>query len=312
VVLDPRRLRAWHAVASTGSIKQAAIDLGYSSSAVSQQIAALQQETQTTLMEPDGRGVRPTAAGQLLAGHATKILAQLAQAEDELAAMRIGQIGMLRVASFASAGAELVPRALSSVQTTLPQIEINLRSLERPDALALLSRGVVDLAVIESHSWVSHPDADALVFEPLLTDPYRILLPRGHRLARRRRIDLAELNAEPWIDLRCEVGCCRTATTRAFEQAGFRPRWVAEADEYWPAQGFVAAGLGLALIPALALGVTHADAVTRELDHRNLPMREVLTVTRHAIQDTAPVRAMINALADAAQQQPQPARPTAR
>jgi DNA-binding transcriptional LysR family regulator len=307
-MLDPRRLRAWHAVASTGSIKQAAIDLGYSSSAISQQIAALQRETETTLLEPDGRGVRPTPAGRVLAGHAAKILTQLAQAEDELAAMRVGQIGMLRVASFASAGAELVPRALSSVQTRLPQIEINLRSAERPDALALLSRGVIDLAVIESHSWVSHPEADALVFERLLTDPYRIVLPRGHRLARRRTIDLAELSAEPWIDLRCEVGCCRTATTCAFEQAGFHPRWVAEADDYWPAQGFVAAGLGLALIPALALGVSHTDALVRELAHRNLPTREVLTVTRPAIQDTAAVQAMINALADAAQRQPQPAR----
>jgi DNA-binding transcriptional LysR family regulator len=306
MTLNPRRLRVWHAVVSTGSIKQAAIDLGYSSSAVSQQIAALQRETGTVLLEPDGRGVRPTPAGELLADHAAKIVAQLAQAEDELAAMREGQIGMLRVGSFASAGSELLPRALASVKATLPQIEINLRSAERPDALTLLARGVIDLAVIETHSWVSEPEADGLLFEPLLTDHYRIVLPRGHHLARRRRIDLAELSTEPWIDLRCEVGCCRTATTRAFGQAGFHPAWVAEADDYWPAQGFVGAGLGLALIPALALGVIHANAIVRELSPGNLPTRDVLTVTRPAIRDTATVRAMIDALTRAAQQQPQP------
>jgi DNA-binding transcriptional LysR family regulator len=308
MALDPRRLCTWHTVASTGSIKQAAIDLGYSSSAVSQQIAALQRETGTTLLEPDGRGVRPTAAGQLLAGHAARIVAQLAQAEDELAAMRDGQIGTLRVGSFASAGSELVPRALSSVRATLPQIEINLRSAERPDALALLSRGLIDLAVIETHSWVGHPEADALIFQPLLTDPYRLVLPRKHRLARRRRIDLSEVRGESWIDLRCEVGCCRTATTQAFAHAGLNPTWVAEADDYWPAQGFVAAGLGLALIPALALGVIHADTVVRALGPHNLPTRDVLTVTRPALQNTITVRAMTTALADAARQQPQPAR----
>ncbi len=144
------------------------------------------------------------------------------------------------------------------------------------------------------------------MFQPLLTDLYRVVLPRGHHLARRRRISLTELSAEPWIDLRCEVGCCRTATTRAFAQAGFDPTWVAEADDYWPAQGFVAAGLGLALIPALALGVIHANAIVRELNPDNLPTRDVLTVTRPAIRDTPAVQAMIDALTDAAHQQPQP------
>jgi DNA-binding transcriptional LysR family regulator len=307
-VLDPRRLRAWHAVASTGSVKQAAIELGYSSSAVSQQVAALQRETGTTLLEPDGRGVRPTPAGEMLAGHAAKILEQLAEAEDDLAAMRAGQAGMLRVASFASAGAELVPRALSAVRSTLPQVEINLRCAEREDALALLLRGVVDIAVIESHPWITRPGGAALVFRQLLTDPYRILLPSDHDLARRRTVDLPETSAEPWIDLRCEVGCCRTATTDAFERAGFSPTWVAEADDYWPAQGFVAAGLGLALIPTLALGVIHADAIACKLTQSNQPTREVFTATRPAIQDTVAVKAMLSALTTAAQQQPHPVR----
>jgi DNA-binding transcriptional LysR family regulator len=293
-------------VVSTGSITQAAAELGYSPSAVSQQIAALQRETGTTLLEPAGRGIRPTPAGEMLAGRAAGILEQLAGAEEELAAYRAGQIGKLRVASFASAGAELVPRALAAVRGALPKVEINLRSLERPEALALLGRGAIDIALIESHPWIGDLNDTALIAHPLLTDPYRIVLPRGHPLARRRSISLTEGRAEPWIDLRCEVGCCRTATTTAFQRAGFDPAWIAEADDYWPAQGFVAAGLGLALIPQLALGVTRADVVARRLHRDNEPSRDVLAVTRPAIRETPTVTAMLAALTSAAHEQPHP------
>src|SRR5262245_47829212 len=102
-VLDPRRLQALHAVATTGSVKEAAAQLGYTSSAISQQITALERETGSVLLEPNGRGVRPTPAGELLAQHATRIFEQLAQAESELIALNAGQLGSLRLASFASA-----------------------------------------------------------------------------------------------------------------------------------------------------------------------------------------------------------------
>ena len=109
-------------------------------------------------------------------------------------------------------------------------------------------------------------------------------------------ITLSDAAAEPWIDVRCEVGCCRAATSAAFQRAGFTPRRVVEADEYWPAQGFVAARLGLALIPALALGVLHDGVAVRRLRHASQPERHVLAVTRPAIGGTAPVQAMITAL----------------
>jgi DNA-binding transcriptional LysR family regulator len=178
---------------------------------------------------------------------------------------------------------------------------------ERDDALGLLRRGLLDVSVIEAHTIPASAD-DALTYRPLLTDPFRIVVPRGHRLAARRVITLSDTADEPWIDIRCEVGCCRAATTAAFAQAGFTPRRVVEADEYWPAQGFVAARLGLALIPALALGVRHDGVAIRRLHHATQPERHILAATRPAISSTVPVRAMITALqAEAGAQHDPPA-----
>jgi DNA-binding transcriptional LysR family regulator len=154
---------------------------------------------------------------------------------------------------------------------------------------------MLDVAVIEAHAIPAATDG-ALTYRPLLTDPFRIVVPRGHRLAGRRVIALADTASEPWIDIRCEVGCCRGATSAAFAQAGFAPRRVVEADEYWPAQGFVAAGLGLALIPALALGVLHDGVAVRRLEYADQPVRHVLAATRPAVSGTAPVQAMITTL----------------
>jgi DNA-binding transcriptional LysR family regulator len=294
-VLDLHRLQALHAVVATGSVKDAAARLGYTPSAVSQHITTLERETRTVLLEPAGRGVRPTAAGLLLAGHAAIVLDRLAEAEAALAALTEGEAGVLRLASFATAGAELVPPALARIRAVLPNLQISLRVAERDDALGMLRRGMLDVAVIEAHTTPDAADG-GLTYWPLLSDPFRIVVPRGHRLAAKRVVTLSDAAAEAWIDMRCEIGCCRAATDAAFQQAGFTPHRAVEADEYWPAQGFVAARLGLALIPALALGVLHDEVAVRRLHHANQPERHVLAATRAAISGTAPVQAMITAL----------------
>ena len=122
------------------------------------------------------------------------------------------------------------------------------------------------------------------------------MLPRGHRLAERRTVRLADAREETWIDLLIHKGCCRVEASAAFERAGFTPHWVAEAEDFWPAQGFVAAGLGLALIPSLALGVLRADVVVRPLTRDNQPTRDVYAVTRPALSATTAVRCILAAL----------------
>jgi DNA-binding transcriptional LysR family regulator len=294
-MLDLRRLQALRAVVDTGSVKDAAARLGYTPSAISQHIAALERETRTVLLEHAGRGVRPTAAGQLLAAHAAALLDRSAEAEAALAALNAGESGVLRLASFATAGAQLIPPALAAVRAAAPGLDISLRVSDHDDALRGLRQGAYDLALIETHG-AGPAEHDNLTCVPLLTDPFRLVVPRRHRLAAKRVVRLGDTAAEPWIDLRCEVGCCRTETTAAFARAGFTPRRTVEADDYWPAQGFVAAGLGLALIPALGLGVLHTGVSVKRLDHANQPERRVLAVTRPAISSTGPVQAMITAL----------------
>ena len=229
-------------------------------------------------------------------------------AEEDLAALKAGGLGILRLASFATAGAELVPPALATVKAALPHLEVSVRVAERDDALAMLRQGRLDAAVVEAHAFPI-PDDD-LLSVCLLSDPFRIILPHGHPLAGRRTIKLQELADDPWVDVRCEVGCCRTATDTAFRQAGFTPRRAVQADDYWPAQGFVAAGLGNALIPGLALNVLHHGVVVRRLDPGIQPVRHILAVTRPAVARMTPVQAMITALRTTADSRPHPRRGT--
>src|SRR5215469_15998014 len=279
---------------TTGSVKDAAARLGYTPSAVSQHITTLERETKTVLLEHAGRGVRPTAAGRLLADHAAGLLDGLAETEAALDALKAGELGILRLASFATAGAELIPPALATVKATLPHLEISVRVAEREDALAMLRQGRLDAAVVEAHTFPL-PDDDLLSVR-LLSDPFRIALPHGHPRAKRRIIKLRELASDPWVDVRIEVGCCRAATDTAFRHAGFTPHRAVQADDYWPAQGFVAAGLGNALIPSLALNVLHDGVIVRRLEPDTQPVRHILAVTRPAVARMTPVQAMITAL----------------
>lgn len=297
-----RRLRALHAVVSTGSVHGAATQIGYTPSAISQHVAALEQETGTVLLERAGRGVRPTQAGILLAEHAAALLDGLAEAEAAVASLRAGDLGVLRLASFATAGASLVPPALATVRAILPRLEVDLRVAERDEALPLLRQGKLDVAVMEAHDGPDAPGStdDGVAVAYLLADPFRLILPRGHRLAKRRVINLVELEGESWVDVACNMGCCRGITDDAFSQAGFSPRTSIEADEYWPAQAFVAAGLGVALVPTLALGVLHDGVVVRRLKRGSEPVRHVVAATRQAVSDTVPIRTMLTALHTAA------------
>jgi DNA-binding transcriptional LysR family regulator len=298
-MLDLRRLRALQAVVETGSVTAAAERVSYTPSAISQHISALERETGSVLLERSGRGVRPTEAGLLLAEHAAVLLARMAETEAAMASLRAGELGVLRVVSFPTAGAGLVPPALASLRRELPQMEVDLRVGEREDSLPMLRQGDVDVAVIEEHP-ADGTLTEGLVRIHLLADPYRVVLPRHHRLASRRVIDLQELEGEAWVETQCGMGCCAEVTQEAFRQAGFVPRRAVEASEYWPAQSFVAARLGVALIPTLALGATHDGVVVRRLSPASEPVRHVWAVTRPAIAEGAAVRAMIRALQAAA------------
>ena len=296
-MLDVRRLQVLKAVVDTGSLTGAAAELSYTPSAVHQHIAALERETGMVLLERSGRRVRPTDAAVLLRDHAATILATIDEAERSLDALRTGRVGRVRLAAFPTAGSALVPPALADFQRRFPDVDLDVAVLEPDEAIAALHDGTIDVAVIVHR--FDAPD-DGLVHRHLLSDPFRVVLPRGHALAGRRAIDLTQLAAERWISTCSPTGFCQDIASDACRAAGFEPRYAMEGDEYTTSQGYVAAGLGVALVPRLALeAAAHPGVVVRPVRHA-APAREVYASTRASMADTPLVAAMIDSLTAAA------------
>jgi DNA-binding transcriptional LysR family regulator len=299
-VIDVRRLQVLQAVVETGSVSAAADLLSYTPSAVSQQMSTLERETGVRLFERVGRGVRPTDAALLLCEHTNRVLSSIRDAEDALAALRAGQIGRLRLGAFPTAGASLVPGALAAFQALHPKVALDLVVAEADEAIVSLRRGSLDIAVAVQTRSPGDTVDDGLVYRHLLADPFRVVLPRSHPLAAKRSVDLALLASERWIGVSSCPGYCQVVVEVACGQAGFRPAYAIEADEYPTAQGFVAAGLGVALVPMLALGSSvHPGVAVRRLKGAQ-PTRQVWAVTRPAVADQAAVGAMLACLQSAA------------
>jgi DNA-binding transcriptional LysR family regulator len=302
-MLDPRRLQVLHSVVDNGSITGAANTLGFTVSSVSQQMSALERQLDVVLFEKSGRGIRPTAAALLLAEHASVILAAVADAEQALDDLRSGRKGRLHVVSFPSAGDSLLPPAMAELRGRQPGVLVEASVDEAEGALARLRAGRADLVVVVEPFGAGGAPDDGLVWRHLLDDPYRLLLPKGHRLARRRVVDLAELAGDDWVStLGAGHDYVREATLAACRRAGFTPRIVAQADEFPATQGYVAAGLGVALVPVLALGALHDGVVVRRMLEDVAP-RHVWAATRPTAAELAPVSAMLRALRTAAANQ---------
>jgi DNA-binding transcriptional LysR family regulator len=305
-VLTTRLLLVHRTVVAEGTLTAAAAVLGYTVSAVSQQLSQLEAESASTLFEKAGRGVRPTAAGLLLAEHATRILAAVEEAESELADLRAGLTGRLRVVSFYTAGESLLPPAIVALRSSMPGLHVLPLVDETGGALHRLRAGEAELAlVVESFGRGEEPDDD-LVRVHLLDDEYRVLLHHDHPLARRRVVDLVELADTDWVVAAGWSGgvvgqwnYVREATETACRRAGFTPRIVAEADEFAVTQSFVAAGIGVALAPVLALGVVRDQVVVRRI-RKPPPPRHIWLVTRPGVADQAAVGQMTAALLAAA------------
>lgn len=298
-MLTTRLLLVHREVVTFGSLTAAAAALGYTVSAVSQQLAALEVEAGSTLFEKAGRGVRPTSAGLVLAEHAAKILAAVADAETALADLRAGRTGRLRVVSFHSAGESLLPPAIAQLRTSMPGLAVMPLVDETDGALRRLRAGDVELVVVvEPFRRASQPKDD-LHRVHLLDDEYRILLPHDHRLARRRVVDLAALADSDWVVTTGPADYVREATVSSCRRAGFAPKLVADSDEFPVTQGYVAAGLGVAIAPVLALGAVREGVVVRRLRTPPEP-RHIWLATRPHLLEQPAVRQMIEALRDAA------------
>ncbi|MEV0808211.1 LysR family transcriptional regulator [Micromonospora sp. NPDC050200] len=291
-MLDPRRLHLLRTVVTTGSVSAAARDLGFTPSAVSQQLGLLEKEAGITLLERNGRGVRPTEAGRLLSRYAEAIDAQVAAAEAALADLRAGVTGRLAVRYFASVGAALVAPALATLRRDHPGVRVDLKLTDPADPLREVRDGNGDLALVVRPR--EQAATDGLRFTHLRDDPYLALLPAGHRLGGRRALDLADLAADPWVGSE-QPGPCQDAILVACGRAGFTPRFVVQSEDYATAQGFVAAGLGIALVPRLGLPARSPGVVVRRI-HEPEPVRTIWAATRGTAPATPALTGLLAAL----------------
>jgi len=263
-MLDVRRMRVLREVAAQGSFSAAATALSFTQSAVSQHIAALERETGTQLVERGRRGVRLTDAGRVLVAHADAILARIDSAEEELAALAGLRGGRLRLISFQSGGATLAPRAVAAFHERHPHVELSMQEAEPDEAGERLRAGEVDLALVYDHPSVPTLLAPDLELTHLVDDGYDAIVPAGHPLAKRRRVALADLGGEPWV-ASSDLGGCRRIMESLCREAGFEPRVAFEVDETTAAQALVAAGVGVTLLPRLALTALHPGVAVRKL-----------------------------------------------
>jgi molybdate transport repressor ModE-like protein len=297
-MLDVRRMRVLREVARRGSFSAAAEALSFTQSAVSQQIAALEREAGTTLVERSVRGIRLTDAGRALVRHTEAILGRLAEAEAELEAIAGLRGGRLRMASFESAGATLMPLAIATFRERHPAVELSLSLAEPMDSLPKLKSGELEIALTFDPNDVSSPGGESIEHVHLLDDPLYLALAPDHPLAGKRNLRLADLAGDAWIEgtPRC---ACAEMTRRACERAGFVPRIAFESDDYGAIQGFVAAGVGVALIAELALTTVRDDIVIRSLG-RETPVRRIHAAALAGGYRSPATTAMLEILTDVA------------
>src|SRR5271169_4767104 len=218
-MLNVARLKVLDEVARRGSFSAAADALDYTQSAISQQIAALEQEAGMTLLQRHPRGVSLTAAGQTLVGHAEGILARLESAEAALGAIAGLRGGRLRMASFPTAGATLMPLAVATFRARHPDVELTLAEGEPEQIAPRLRAGELDLALLFEFGDAGN---DELTRVELFEDPLYLALPREHALAQKRRLRLEDLRGEAWVQTSSSSPCARQVV-RSCHAAGFEP-----------------------------------------------------------------------------------------
>lgn len=292
-MLNVRRLQILREVAIRGSIRGAAQSLSYTTSAISQHLAALERECGVTLLERAHNAVRLTEAGQALVGHVDSILERLVAAETELQAFAELAIGRLRLASFGSAALTLVPAAIRAFSARFPGIDLTFFEADPEHTLPMLKAGDLDVALTYEYDFVALHRDSGIGYRPLVDEPMRLILPREHWAASRSTVALAELREEAWIvEPRAD---CHHFTVKACEAAGFKAWIRCESSDYAVTQALAATGLGLALVPDLALGSPPPDVVVKTLE-APVPGRRVLAAYRASAEHLPAVRAMVEVL----------------
>src|SRR5918999_2580381 len=226
-MLDVKQLRVLRAVAEHGSFSAAADALSYTQPAISQQIAALEKRAGTTLVDRGSRGVRLTDAGQALVEHAEVVIARLAAAEAELEAIAGIRGGRVRLASFPTAGASLLPPAVAEFTRRHPEVELTFVEHEPEEAAQMLRAAELEIAIVFEYSQLNQPEFERLYegieLHHLVDDPMYLALPRDHPLAVKPRVRLQDVAEETWIQESGAHSWCGGFHQAACAAAGFEP-----------------------------------------------------------------------------------------
>ncbi|WP_343230828.1 LysR family transcriptional regulator [Yinghuangia seranimata] len=284
-------LRSFLAVADAESFTAAAVALGYTQSAVSRQVAALEDEVGSPLFDRLPRGVRLTDAGRALVPRARAVLEQVDGAHRDLAALRGLASGRVRVGAFATAGAALVPRAVAAFGAAHPGIAVTLVEGLTPRLLARLEADELDVVVVSGAAADAAPPEATL--HHLLDEVMLVALPPTHRLAGRHRVRLAELADDAWIAGGARV---EDSLLAPYIRDGFTPRTGFVASDWIAKQGLVAAGLGVTLVPSLAAPALRADLALVSLRRDGVPARKVYAATRRGVAPSAAGEAFLTEL----------------
>ena len=272
-MVDAHRLRIFLSVMASGSVNAAAGHLGISPSAVSQQVSALQKETGLTLFNRHGRGIEPTPAAHTLAAESEQLMAELKRVDAVVDDLREGGTGELSIGYFASAGYRWMPQLAKRLQAKLPELTLQMVLTEGyPPGQA----PPVDIDVVPDDPTTSIRPGYHVT--PLMTDHFVALVPADHRLAGRRRVEMAELADEAWLSNDISAGITPEMVDRACRAAGFRPRYTVEAQDHYTATAFVAAGVGITVLPDLASRTIPKTVRRLRLTNPN-PVRDIVALT---------------------------------
>ncbi|MHA6760119.1 LysR family transcriptional regulator [Streptacidiphilus sp. PAMC 29251] len=292
-MMDLGRLRALHAVSVHGSVGAAAAALGFTPSAVSQQITKLERETRTTLLEKRGRGVVLTDAAQELAGAAQRVLALVEQAEVSLEQRRGAVSGRLSLAAFATAARGLLPGVLAGLAARHPELELRLLESDPYLMADLVARGEVDLAVVQDwpNTPLSVPEGVARL--SLGEDPVDVLLHADDPLAALPVLQVKDLAGRPWTSVPAG-NICHDWLIRTMREAGEEPDIRYQVGEFDTQIALIAAGLGLGLVPRLGRGTLPPQVVARPV--LPAPTRRVFALWREHASRRPAIAAALEAL----------------
>ncbi|GAB3843420.1 LysR family transcriptional regulator [Nesterenkonia populi] len=288
-MVDLTRLRTFRAVLADGSVHGAAAQLGYTPSAVSQQLQALQKEVGLDLLERNGRGLAPTALGRTFADEAERLLQEASRLEKLTQDLRGGRTGSLSVMHISSVGAAWMPGIVATLAREFPQLRLDLHLWELQHGTQARD---VEVYIREAGASSSpHHQGDGYESEDLLTEPYVAVLPAAHPLASRREVSLPDLQEETWVDNDLTDGACRRILIDACAASGFIPAFQVETQDHATAVAFVEAGAGITVMPRLSYLSARAnpDLVSVVELADPTPVRTIAVRAKKALAHTPPV-----------------------